>query len=492
MFTIFKALRMKKLIISVSFGLSMSTTLLCMPATSNTIPEPKRADSCSTDNLQKHQKIISKLFKSAIKTNPSINKSYQTYLANKKLEQADIASYFPSLSASAKYLLPTNDYGNSVNWDPDLLEYSSSNYYYNYSYSPNISLEISMPILDLVKVFSTKQLKDNSYSLDYAYQGTLKDIMQQTLNNYIDFQLLIENTSIAEGIVDEFELITSTQKALLEEGFANMLDYVIQNNTLLTSKAKLAARKKDLENAISQIKYLTSIHLKLDQDFVPLPSPLCIPKVQSLEILNASAEKNYEKLSELRWRLKSLSNQANAALSTYAPKLKAGYSLSYFEQNGNINGYSKYGEKYSNFTGSPYISVEMKFNLAGGDYLQYQSILLQKESIKSAISETAEQVSNSMQHSINATNTSRDNFSIYAKQYETSKQAISVLKYAVDTGFVEASAFNQLQNSYFASVSSAAKELGYLLKAYVNINRLSGETGESSFPFKLYLPQEAQ
>lgn len=454
------------------------------------IADQTSSGSCSDINLKKHSKLIKELYLMALQNNPEISRLYHLWQSKIYSARADYASYFPSVSVanSSSFWYQQKEYYQS--WNVDYQRYTNYKENYNYNMPANLDASIDITLLDFQKFSNTKSINSEARAAEAAYNNTVKNILLEVINSYIRFQVLNTVLDVSEEIVEEFERLSSAQTVLLEEGFATILDYTNQYNILLNSRASSETARKELKLEINKLKKMTLMELSHNDQAVKLPGPECIPKFAGNTRLYELAIENSDKLNELLFSADSINSKAYSSLYGYLPKIKAGYIASYQWQEGNLNGYDKSQEQYGTIQGSPYVKIELNFNLAGEEYQKYKSLKEDKNAVKSSIDMYKRDLEETLDNFLDTLKYSRSSFSDHFKVYQDSKSAINLLNQAIHTGFVDMSSFTQLQNAYYESVRSTATDISLILSSYASLNRFTGYSPDPEFPFQVYIPKE--
>ena len=464
----------------------------CIPSvrSNELIKNDVSTSSCDNSTLEKHSKLIKELYVKALKNNPEIANAHHKWQSKIYLERADFSSYFPSISIlnSSSFWYNQKEYYRS--WSPEGEEYLISDDIYDYNTPANLSASVDVVLLDFQKFSNTKSINKDTQAAESEYNLIVKSILLEVLDSYIRFQVLNNVLDISQDIVEEFELLSDTQSVLLEEGFATILDVTNQYNILLNSRASLEQARNELKAEINKLKKLTLMDFSHDDDSIKLPGPECIPNYTNTTRLYEIALENSDELKRLIYSADSINSKAQSEIYRYLPKIKAGYTTAYQWQEGNLNGYNKSGEQYGSLQGSPYVAIELKFNLAGEEYQTYKSLKEDRNAVNSSANTYKRDLEEIISNSLETIASSRIRFGDHIQVYRKSKSAINLLSGAMHTGFVDVSSFTQLQNTYYESVRSTATDISSILSAYALINRFTGYSPEPKFPFQVYIPKE--
>lgn len=448
-------------------------------------------DECEEKSLSAHSLIVMNMLNSMLKYNPQIKSQEALVKAAKSNFLARKTFYYPNLKLETQPLLSyqqsgysdigsgiytgtsgsnnsSNNSNNQIN--PDLI--TPYNYAYQYNQLLNFTGQIETDIVNLPKFNLMQSSWNQLKSAQESLSNVVNDTGLQLLNAYITAQSLNQALIDEQKVVDVYKNYTDTQQKLLQQGFSSILEYNNQLGNYLTFQSRVNNSQIRFQQAVDEIYQLSAFRLT-SNDFIPLPSPSCLPQLRNIDQLTSMINKYYQPINENKYSSRAYRDLGLAEINQYAPKLSFGYAISYYKQYGNISGLDN--QTYTQLTNYPYFKFSLAFNLGGREIFDSNKnkqisdnyLELSKSSYNLAQRELTVSLAKYKYNSLNYQN--------YKSLKEQSLEAIKATQGAMLTGLIDFSLFLNSQSLLFLGIENESNSLIETYLSYFRVKRLTSD-----------------
>lgn len=434
---------------------------------------------CDEKSLNAHSLIVKNILNSMLKNNPQIKSQELLVQAAKSNFLARKAFYFPNLKLETQPILSYQQSGLNTGTSGSNTSNNQSPYSYAYQYTQllNFTGQIETEIFNLpnfnLMQSSWYQLKSAQESLS----NVVNDTGLQLLNAYITAQSLNQALIDEQKVVDVYKSYTNTQQLLLQKGFSSILEYNNQLGNYLSFQSKVNNTQIRFQQALDEIYQLSAYRLK-SNDFIAPPSPLCLPQIRNIDQLTSIITKNYQPIQENIYLSRAYKNLSLAEINKYAPKLFFGYSMSYYNQYGNISGLDN--QTYTQFTSYPYFKFSMAFNLGGREIFDSNKNKKLSDNYLEVSKSSYNLAERELTVSLARYKYNISNYQNYKDLKEQSLEAIKTTQGAMLTGLIDFSLFLSSQSLLFLSIENESNSLIETYLSYLKVKRLTSDLIQST------------
>lgn len=472
---------------------------LSFPVGSQTIS----GDDCKENYLEAHRLVVMDMVNAMLQYNPEIRSQKFLLRAANANFLARKTFYYPNLNLGLQPYINYQQMGysntgigiyngpsnrkNAVNSDPvqaTTNARSSSNYRYEYNQLINFTGQIELDILNLPKFKLMQSSWNQLKSAEKSTSNTVNNTALRLLNSYITAQSLRQALEDEQKVVDVYKKYTETQLQLLNKGFSSILEYNNQLGNYLTFQSKVNNTRIRLQEALEEIYEISAFRLE-SKDFAPLPSPSCLPALEAIDRLSTDISQYFEPIKENIYTARAYQDLAQSEIYQYLPRLSIGYTLSYYEQYGNISGSDN--QVYTQLTSYPYLRFSLAFNLGGRELHDANKNKQISKNFVEQSSNAHNQAQRDLSVSITRFQYNQLNYQNYKELKQQTLEVIKATQNAMVTGLIDFSLFLSSQSLLFLGIENESNSLIESYQSYFKVKRLTTNFIDSTT--KIFFPK---